>query len=119
MRKEIPFQVRPAGEFTLDTRKMQVPDFVDAFLSPAVDTVREMIRDGKLKSVAAAIDAFTDLVDEEFTYFLRHNEAETKEEVLEWLMESVVGGYMSHFLKTAANKAFEVPEKPMSEGAAE
>jgi len=110
MKKEIPFRVAPDNEFVLLTRKMEVPDFVEAFVAPAVEQVRKGIRDKKIKSVSRALDEFTEYVDEELTYFLRNNDPSVKDQVLEWLLESVVGGYMNHFLKQAAFKAFDVPE---------
>lgn len=110
MKKEIAFEVAPEKEFVLLTRKMELPDFVEAFVVPAVEQVRKGIREKKIKSVSRALDEFTDYVDEELTYFLRHNDQPTKDEILEWLLESVVGGYMNHFLKQAAFKAFEMPE---------
>jgi len=110
MKKEIAFEVAPDKEFVLLTRKMELPDFVEAFVAPAVEQVRKGIREKKIKTVSRALDEFTEYVDDELTYFLQHNDQQTKDQILEWLLESVVGGYMNHFLKQAASKAFDMPD---------
>ena len=110
MKKEIAFEVAPDKEFVLLTRKMQLPDFVEAFVAHAVEQVRKGIREKTIKSVSRALEEFTDYVDEELTYFLQHNDQPTKDQVFEWLLESVVGGYVNHFLKQAASKAFDMPD---------
>ena len=90
MKKEITFEVAPDRQFVLQTRTMEIPDFVEAFVSYAVEQVRLGIREKRIKTVSRALDEFTDYVDDELTYFLQRNDQPTKDEILEWLLESVV-----------------------------
>lgn len=109
MKKEISFKIASDREVVLNTRTSGIPEFADMFLAPAVERVRGLVREKKVKSLGGAIDLLSDIVDEEFTYFLRHNDSETKNEILEWLVECVVGGYLNHFVKEASAKAFAEP----------